>query len=249
MSDKVFLVSVVRDYAMYQRCIIANPRCQFISIVTLDNREKNEGIPVLYNRFMDSLEEDGWVVFCHEDWMPLQDIRPLLRGLDKGCIYGPIGAIMEVCPNADFIHLSGHIQQRRKDGSWHKDVRGTWKDGRADTFDCQCVIAHSSLLREKGLRFDEKLTFDMYVEDFCASAWLKGVPSKILPVKCRHYSGGTVGERFFDSLAYLQEKYKDCPKRFPSPVHRRISFGGDQNRPIYNYRRSPNAFLRYLIKK
>ena len=249
MSEPVFIVSVVRDYAMYNKCIAENPCCAGCTLVPLDNRTENLGVSQRYNQFIDGLEGDGWVVFCHEDWMPLQDIRPLLRGLDKGCIYGPIGAIMEVCPRADFIHISGHIQQRRKDGSWHKDVRGTWKDGQADTFDCQCVIAHSSLLREKGLRFDEKLTFDLYVEDFCASAWLKEVPSKILPVRCRHYSGGTVGKRFFDSLAYLQEKYRDCPKRFPSPVHRRISFGGDQNRPIYNYRRSPNAYIRYLIKK
>ena len=249
MNEKIYIVSVVRDFAMYGRCITSNPHCQFLSIVTLDNREKNEGIPLLYNRFIDSLEEDGWVMFCHEDWMPLQDPRPLISGLDKGCLYGPIGAIMEVCPNADFIHLNGHIQQRRKNGSWHKDVRGTWKGDAVDTFDCQCVIVHSNLLREKGLRFDEKLSFDMYVEDFCASAWLKGVPSKILPVRCRHYSGGTVGKRFFDSLAYLQEKYRDCPKRFPSPVYRRIAFGGDGTRPIYNYRRSPNAIIRYLIKK
>ena len=249
MTDKFYLVSVVRDYAMYQRCIMANPRCQFLSIVTLDNREENLPIPVLYNRFIDSIEEDGWVIFCHEDWMPLQDIRRYLRGVDLGSLYGPIGAKMEVCPNADFIHISGHIQQRRKNGSWHKDVRGTWKGGDTDTFDCQCIVAHSSLLREKGLRFDEKLTFDLYAEDFCAGAYLKGVPSKILPVMCRHYSGGTVGQRFWDSLEYLREKYRDCPKRFPSPVYRRISFGGDQSKPIYNYRRSPNAYLRYLLKK
>ena len=249
MSEKIYLVSVVRDYAMYQKCIVDNPCCQFLSVVTLDNSKENLPIPVQYNRFTDSLEEDGWVIFCHEDWMLLQDIRPLLSGLDRSCIYGPVGAVMEVCENADFIHISGHIQQRRKDGSWHKDVRGTWKGPEADTFDCQCVIVHSALLKEKELRFDPKLTFDMYAEDFCASAYLKGIPSRILPVKCRHYSGGTVGDRFFASLEYLRGKYKDCPKRFPSPVHRRISFGGDQSKPIYNYRRSPNGWLRYLLKK
>ena len=61
MSEKIYLVSVVRDYAMYQKCILANPHCQSLSIVTLDNREENLPIPVLYNRFIDSIEEDGWV--------------------------------------------------------------------------------------------------------------------------------------------------------------------------------------------
>ena len=249
MSEKIYMVSVVRDFKMYRKCILDNPHCRSLTIVTLDNREENLGIPVLYNRFIDSLEEDGWVVFCHEDWMPLEDITPYFAGLDRNCLYGPVGAKMEECANADFIHTSGHIQQRRKDGSWHKDVRGTWKGGEADTFDCQCVIVHSCLLREKGLRFDQGLSFDMYAEDFCASAFLKGVLSRILPVKCRHYSGGTVGQRFLDSVEYMKEKYRDCPKRFPSTVYRRISFGGDQSKPIYNYRRSPSARLRYLIKK
>lgn len=249
MSEKVYMVSVVRDYEMYGKCILNNPCCRSLTVVTLDNREENLGIPLRYNRFIDSLEEDGWVIFCHEDWMPLMDLRPYLAGLDKGCLYGPVGAVMEVCEHADFIHIAGHIQQRLKDGSWHRDVRGTWKGSEADTFDCQCIIVHSSLLKEKGLRFDQNLSFDLYAEDFCAAAWLKGVPSRILQVKCRHYSGGTVGGRFFSSLEYLKEKYRDCPKRFPSPVHRRISFGGDLSKPLYNYRRSPNAYLRYLIKK
>jgi len=247
MSEKIYMVSVVRDLAMYNKCIGENPCCAGVEKVMLDNRTENLGISERYNRFIDTFTDDGWVVFCHEDWMLLEPLN--LDNLDKNCLWGPIGAKMEVCEHTDFIHVSGSIQQRKKDGSWHRDNRGTWKGGDTDTFDCQCVIVHSSLLREKALRFDTQLTFDLYVEDFCAAAWQKGIPSLIAPIRCRHYSGGTIGERFWKSLAYLREKYSDCPKRFPTPVGRRNSFGGDQSKPILNYRRTPWARLRYLRKK
>ena len=246
-EEKVYLVTVVRDYAMYRKCIAENPCCEGLTLVPLDNRQENLGIPLRYNRFIGSMEGEGWVVFCHEDWMPLEPLR--LSVLDRNALYGPVGALMEVCPHADFIHITGCIEQCRKDGSRCKRVRGTWPDDRTDTFDCQCVIVHSSLLREKGLRFDEALDFDLYAEDFCAAAWCKGVPSRIVPIRCRHYSGGVLSERFFKGLDYLRDKYRNCPKRFPTPVERRNSFGGDQQKPVYNFRRSPWARLRYLLRK
>lgn len=247
-EGKAYLVTVVRDNEMYRRCIAENPCCEGFTLVPLDNRQENLGIPLRYNQFIGSMEEAGWVVFCHEDWMPLEPLLPRLEGLDKRCLYGPVGARMESCQHSDFIHITGRIEQCRKDGSHRRKVRGTWKDGSTDTFDCQCVIVHSSLLGE--LSFDPELSFDLYAEDFCAEAWWKhAVPSCILPLRCRHYSGGVLSERFWKGLEYLRNKYRDCPKRFPTPVGRRNSFGGDQQKPLYNYRRSPWARLRYLIRK
>jgi len=248
-GEKAYIVSVVRDDTMYRRCIGENPCCDGLEKVVMDNRSENLGIPQRYNQFIDSLAEDGWVVFCHEDWMPLEPLLPRLEPLDRNCLWGPVGAKMECCPNADFIHISGCIQQCRKNGRGLHWNRGTWKGDETDTFDCQCVIVHSRLLREEVLRFDEKLPFDLYAEDFCASAWLKGFPSRIVPLVCRHYSGGCVTPRFFQGLDYLRDKYRDCPKRFPSPVGRRNSFGGIQHKPIYNYRRTPQARFRYLCKR
>ena len=251
MGEKAYLVTVMRDPAMYRRCIAENPCCEGLTRVPIDNRQENLGIPERYNRFLETLDErDGWVIFCHEDWMPLEPLLPRLAELDKRCLYGPVGARMEECLHADFIHITGRIEQCRKDGSRLRTVRGTWPDVSTDTFDCQCIIVHASLVRWCRLRFDPQLPFDLYAEDFCAAArWKYGVPSRILPLRCRHYSGGTVGERFWKGLDYLREKYRDCPIRFPTPVDRRNSFGGDQQKPIYNYRRSPAARLRYLIRK
>ena len=244
------MVSVVRDYGMYGKCILDNPLCRSLSIVTLDNREENLPVPQRYNSFLDSIgEEDAWIVFCHEDWMPMEDIGPHLRNLDKGCIWGPVGAFIENCQHSDFIHICGRVRQCHKDGSHRKTISGTWPAPEADTLDCQCLIVHSSLIREKGLRFDANLPFDLYSEDLSAGAYLLGVPTRILPLKCMHWSNGVVGERFFSALEYLREKYRNTPKRFPTTAGRRNTFGGDQSKPVYNYRRRLHALLRYWIKK
>ena len=68
--DAIVLISVVRDFAMYDRCVKGNPFVAGGELRPVDNREKNEGIPVGYNRFLDSRppDERAWYVFCHEDF-------------------------------------------------------------------------------------------------------------------------------------------------------------------------------------
>lgn len=170
MPVNVKVVSVVRDYEMYARCLSGNPCCRELTQVPLDNRTKNLPVPVLYNRFLDTCTEDCWIVFCHEDWQPVCDLRPVLEPLDKDCLYGPIGIYLETCDRADFLYIRGFVAQFRKDGRHHKTIHGVLADGPVDTFDCQCLMVHSSLVRRYGLRFDERLAFDLYVEDFCAAA-------------------------------------------------------------------------------
>ena len=77
-----------------------------------------------------------------------------------------------------------------------------------ETFDCCCLIVHSSLVKKHKLRFDENLAFDLYVEDFCATARVKhGIRSFVQPVKCCHHSGSRPTERLYRHLPYLKEKY------------------------------------------
>ena len=71
------------------------------------------------------------------------------------------------------------------------------------------MIAHSSLVQQRGLRFDEHLTFDLYVEDFCMAAAKKGISARILPLGARHWSGGNVLPRYAEQEAYVNAKYPD----------------------------------------
>ena len=212
--DKVAVVSVVRDWAMYERCLKGNPFVAGCELHPFDNRELNEAVPVCYNRFLDSWPsgEVAWYVFCHEDFEPKEPLVRLLAGCAREALWGPIGATTRV--RLGIYHqwrMLGTVEECRKDGSNVRQVGEAVPCGTpVETFDCQCLIAHSSLVQQHGLRFDEHLTFDLYVEEFCMAAQVKGgVESRVLPFKCRHWSGGHVQPRYYDQEAYVNAKYPD----------------------------------------
>ncbi|MBR1574676.1 MAG: hypothetical protein IJ652_07510 [Bacteroidales bacterium] len=250
MSQTIHIVSVVRDFSMYGKCVADNPWCRDFHRVYYDNREENLPIPARYNHFIDSHPEEGWIIFCHEDWQLLCDIRPILETCDPGCLYGPVGQYVEMCEHADFESISGYVIQSRKDGSHAKEIIGMIDAGIVDTFDCQCIIVHTSLLRKYGLRFDPHFAFDLYTEDFCAMAHSRyGIASRTLEFPCQHYSEGVAGERFHARLDDIKAKYKDAPKRYGLTVGRLNTFGGDPTKPIYMKRRTLMSRIRYKLKK
>ena len=244
------MVSVVRDYEMYSRCVLGNPCCRSLTIVTLDNTKENLGIPVRYNSFLDSIEEEGWIVFCHEDWMLECDLQSILEGHDKDFLYGPIGVFVEERKNRDFIFMNGEVKHCRKNGESPRTVYGIETSARVDCFDCQCLIVHSSLVKKYGLRFDENLLFDMYVEDFCANAYEKyGVVSRTVKIECTHYSRGSINARFHSSLDYVREKYRDGKKRYATIVGKHNTFGRNIDKPVSKYRNSLLGKLWYRLNK
>lgn len=208
----IVLVSVVRDFAMHAKCIAENPNCRGCEIVALDNREQNDGIGVCYNRFLASRpsDENAWYVFCHEDFELREPLDERLLKADTNTLWGPIGAATHI--RMGVYHqwkLLGSVEESLKDGT-NPHIIGTQVPfgTRIETFDCQCLIVHSSLIHAKNLRFDEHLTFDLYVEDFSIAAFEQaGILSRILPLKARHWSGGHVQPRYYQQEAYLNAKY------------------------------------------
>lgn len=210
--DKTVFISVVRDYGMYRKCVSENPHTREARCVDFDNRERNEAIPVCYNRFLDGYDfsDPAWFVFCHEDFQPLEPLSDHLERADLNTLYGPIGVVTR---HRWRVYCHGEIEACSRQGGnpkriGHKAPMGT----PVETFDCQCLIVHSSCVARHKLRFDENLTFDLYVEDFCIAAKEKhGIESKILPVRCRHWSDSTAPQmRYFPQKAYLREKYPDA---------------------------------------
>ena len=214
--DEVIVISVVRDWAMYEKCLGKNPNVQDCRLIPVDNREKNERISVCYNRALEGLEDgmSRWLVFCHEDFQPLENVADVLSLANRALIHGPIGGRLEhrrpwllggFWPGV----FAGVVEMSEKDGSC-EETFGTLVPAstRVDTVDCQCLIVHSSLVEKYRLRFDECLSFDLYAEDLCLDAKLShGIETAILPFRCRHYSRGTVLPRFFEQKAYLDAKY------------------------------------------
>lgn len=211
MSNIVY-VSVVRDFAMYEKCVRGNSCVAGCELVPVDNRDRNEHISSCYNRFLESRpsDEDAWYVFCHEDFQALEPLEPLLADCGRDALWGPIGAATRV--RFGIYHqwrLLGSVEECRKDGANMRSIGEAVPRGTpVDTFDCQCLIVHSSLVHRLGLRFDEKLSFDLYAEEFCMAAHEKGgIVSRILPFRCRHWSGGAVQPRYYEQETHVNAKY------------------------------------------
>jgi hypothetical protein len=212
----ITFISVVRDFKMYDKLVQTNPNTKGAEFVSFDNRVENKPISVRYNEFLNSYDysKDSWFIFCHEDYEFLEPIEPYLTSLDKNNLYGQVGAIrygflgfgMQTIVGNLFCRDRACIESMTKLGMRIK------KNTRTETFDCCCLMVHSSLVAKHNLRFDEELLFDFYVEDFCASAFVNfGILSYVIPIKACHYSTSTATDRLFRHLPYLKRKYpKHC---------------------------------------
>lgn len=207
----ITVITVLKNLSVYNRCVKNNIFNKSNELVVLDNREKNENLTILYNEFLDNYDytNQTWFVFCHEDWQLKEDLNTLLKKLDRDCLYGPIGVPMNLGILLYSNRPIGQIENSDKDGNKYK-INGSFvkRPIKVGTFDCQCLIVHSSLVKKHKLRFDEKLSFDLYVEDFCINANERhNIPSMVIQIKCQHFSWGSIQPRFHQQYKYLQEKY------------------------------------------
>ena len=209
--DKIIFISVVRDFEMYDRLVRKNEYNlnNGAEFVYFDNREENIAVSERYNSFLEAYDykRPAWFVFCHEDWEAKEALAPKLKGLNKKSLWGPVGVYSIVTNEKIYRFLKGSCEQSNKDGSGLMLLEGR-KKGKVDTVDCQCLIMHSSLVDKYALRFDSTLTFDLYVEDFCINAWEKyDIFTRIVPIKCRHWSFGNITENFYKAEKYVASKY------------------------------------------
>ena len=210
--DKLVVVTVVRDLAMYHRLVSGNPNLAGAVFAPEDNRAVNENITVRYNHFLDTYDysQPAWFMFCHEDFEVMESLSVLLAQADKHTVYGPVGVLTRIrfdvyCQWC----IQGLIEECDRTGVKPIPIGQSVPMGtRVETLDCQCLIVHSSLIAKTNMRFDGQLTFDLYVEDFCIQAYEHfGVISCILPFKCRHWSHGHVQTRYFEQEHYLNAKW------------------------------------------
>lgn len=219
--SKPLIISVVRDREMYDKCITQNSFCNSCDKLMLDNRTENLRIPTRYNQALtpSTLSTPRWLVFCHEDFQPLEDVYALVENLNQEVIYGPIGA--KLLPRKRWLlgglwtmTMVGQIIESNKDGSSKSPTGVAASSGTiVDTLDCSCLIVHSSLFKKHGLSFDENLSFDLYVEDFCTYAsFVHNIPAQVVKFNCHHYSKGVFLPRLLEQKAYLDKKYPKTEK-------------------------------------
>lgn len=213
MKEAITIFTVVRDKAMYAKCIADNVCCSSLRKIEVDNTLENKSIAQRYNAFLEEFDyaHPGWIVFCHEDFELREYIVEKLRACSPDCLYGPCGA-----RHVKYLNLvarwqtASRITETWKDGSHSHFVGTKVKDfTQLDTTDCMCLIVHSSLVERYKLRFDPRLNFDLYTEDFCANAMVShGVKTLALNLDCVHHSTrDKLPPQYFESLEYLNRKY------------------------------------------
>ncbi|MDR3073104.1 MAG: class I SAM-dependent methyltransferase, partial [Deltaproteobacteria bacterium] len=145
----------------------------------------------LYNAFLDSLppDEEDWLIFCPEYAEWLQNPCAALEQADKGALHGVLG--VNARANLRRQKLQEHLGrvEERAGGATRLLGLECPAGTTVEVLGCRILIAHSSLLREGGPRFDPGLGEAFLVEDFCLRAKSgHGVPSRILPLSCRLHS-------------------------------------------------------------
>lgn len=191
---------------MVDRFFRKNLHLKGTEVALIDNRERNAGLPLLYNEaIQEHLYKDMWLFFVHEDF----ELRGPFYNLDNlapNAVYGTFGIRME----GHYPVGIGKHTCSRKDGSKPIEV-GEFieQPTRVETIDCQSILLHTTLLRKlKKLRFDEELSFDLYCEEFCLNAQENfGIPVLIIPLAFQHYSYGKVTERYHRGLEHLARQY------------------------------------------
>lgn len=211
---RVVVVTVVRDKAMYQRCIGDNPVLKDMQIIIGDNTVENRPVPYHYNKAIEAIlaqKEPCWIAFIHEDFKPFEPLEEVLADADTAALWGPQGATTKRFMGFPYkSYMIGCVLANAKDGS-RRGVYGLCRVNGVptETFDCACVFAHSSLLeRFPTLRFDESCAFDMYAEDLCYQAEQLGIPRRILQFGCVHNSLGDFSTGHYqEARAYCQRKH------------------------------------------
>lgn len=211
-EDAVACVAVMWNAARYDQCYARNVHVKNLKCVVVDNRMNNRPIPDRYNEFLDTYDYSSqmWFVFAHEDFEIRDNLVAKLADCDVGSLWSPIG-----CYRQSFLGIGRQryvgtiLDADRKTGDgFVLSGRPVKKGTKVETFDCCCLIVHSSLVQKHHLRFDPKLEFDLYVEDFCAMAKVRyGIVSRILPFESTHHSLSVPQRRYYDLLPYLRKKY------------------------------------------
>lgn len=211
----MYIVSVVRDFDFYNKCVRNNRFNSGAKFVVYDNTVENIGIPKRYNDFLDNYDENDeqWICFCHEDWQAKEEYISKLSTLNKKCIYGTLGTDLKkrlfMAPIKRYI---GQIHVSNKDGTCAGILGKPVPTGtNVDTFDCMAIFIHSSLIKKYHIRFDENLDWHHYAEELCIRLREEhGIRSKIFQIKCKHWSYGVSmpNQGFLDAFNYVKNKFK-----------------------------------------
>ena len=199
-SGEVRFVVVYNNSEVFKKAFASSPFISSDKTISYNN-VNNEPLPKFYNRTVQEyLKDDVWFVFCHQDFVLLEDLSFRLKDKDPETIYGPIGVRFAV------DHFLGQVIQTNNTAIGTPLLR----DEAVQALDAQCLIAHASVFRQ-GLWFDEKFAFHFYDADFCMKAYTMGFDVYATKINCQHKSRTLAGDihspEYLASLELFREKW------------------------------------------
>lgn len=204
----ITIVSVVTNKQMYKRFFTDNHYANLHRLLPVENISDNIGLPIIYNNIIqDSIDADTWLFFVHED-LEIKSSLDYVYRLDKYHIYGTFGIRLH---NTYPVGYGKHTCSN-KNGSNPRSVGEVITEPvEVETLDCQSLLVHSSLFKNvPELRFDERLNFHLYAEDFCIHARTDlAIKSYAFPLDFQHYSYGQLTKEYYEGIKYLAKKYPD----------------------------------------
>ena len=220
MSNMPVFQDMWRDYFLNNPFLRERPNIKMVQWLTEVNADGNIDQGRAQNEFIAScdLSEDAWLFFVHADYEILDDLGQVFAPLDRNCLYGPHGVVKAKYRDKYYsIYLNSHVQENRHDNGFNPGHTNLDLAGDNDRVECldSIIAIHTSLLRRyPKLRFDDKLTIHLAIEDISINGLLNyGIESRQLFINANHH-----GEHIFTTLLqpefvrfrdYLTEKYPD----------------------------------------
>lgn len=239
---------------MYNDLVRDNVYNKSAKFVYYDNNVVNTPITERYNHFLNNYDYnyDDWFIFCHEDWQVKKAWLHHFKKLDHDSVYGICGTVLEYSDQTNILkYFLGQIENCNKDGSQLTKF-GKWAKTGAEviTFDCMCIIIHSTLVKKHNIRFDENLSWHLYAEEL--NIRLKeeyGIKSRILQIYSKHWSyGAPMPNADFDAaFNYLACKFRNVENIYSATATGK--YLGGANGPVLNIKTvKPDNFWSFLFK-
>ena len=216
-KSKFHIVTVVKDFELYEESIKNNEFMKDCNLVTYDNSQEDISITQRYNDFLENhlknISPTDWIIFCNQGFSFLEDFKKIITNLEPNCIYGVMGAknkrkfswrrfkfINEVVKVGGVITDPDYVPQKRSG----KDQ----KIKQVENIDSCCMIVNAELLQDFHLTFNEKLPFFFYIEEFCLAALYKyKIKSQILPLDAFFLGPQEFPPEYYESKDYLVTEY------------------------------------------
>jgi GT2 family glycosyltransferase len=192
-------------------------------IVSRVTTENTTGLPTLYNRAIDTDNDNDILVFLHDDVF-IDDYfigQRIVEGLKSFDIIGLAGtrrrlpnqsiwaSIEEQGFSFDKKYLSGLLAHGNAPDDFAVTLYGP-APAPCELLDGVFLAARKSKLRAAGVRFDERFQFHFYDLDFCRTARNAGLRLGTWPIAVTHQSAGVFGSpSWLEAKARYFEKWGD----------------------------------------